>query len=127
MKESCPDCDSHEGIREILYGLPAEPINEEKYVIGGCIVSGNDPIWTCIECGWTGWSLNNSNGTKLSKWKCPICESVGRIYLFKLSEEQNMRLQNQTFRVDGHYGDSTSNVKCQKCGWMAYFLKTSSY
>ena len=59
MSESCPTCDSETGLREILYGLPAEPVDESKYVIGGCLVSGHDPIWVCVDCGWRGWSLNN--------------------------------------------------------------------
>ena len=56
MSESCPTCDSETGLREILYGLPAEPVDESKYSIGGCLITGNDPIISCIECGWRGWT-----------------------------------------------------------------------
>jgi hypothetical protein len=48
MSESCPTCDSETGLREILYGLPVEPLDETKYVIGGCLVSGHNPIWAIV-------------------------------------------------------------------------------
>jgi hypothetical protein len=44
-------------IAEILYGLPAfspslrQELRENKIVLGGCCVTGNDPTWKCIECG----------------------------------------------------------------------------
>ena len=59
MSESCPKCDSETGLREILYGLPAEPVDESKYVIGGCCISENDPTLACKNCGWEGEFINN--------------------------------------------------------------------
>ena len=50
----CPKCDSSVGIREILYGMPAEEPDSSKYIIGGCLFTGNDPKWACINCGWEG-------------------------------------------------------------------------
>jgi len=47
------------GIREIIYGLPAEPIDETKYAVGGCCISENDPTLRCVECGWEGEYVNN--------------------------------------------------------------------
>jgi len=65
VKDSCPSCDSTEGIREILYGLPEYPVDESKYFVGGCLITINDPNWACIECGWRGLSINNDHGTEL--------------------------------------------------------------
>ena len=48
------------GIREIIYGLPAEPIDETKYAVCGCCISENDPTLRCIECGWEGEFINNT-------------------------------------------------------------------
>ena len=59
MSESCPKCDSETGLREILYGLPIEPVDKSKYVIGGCCISDNDPTLRCIDCGWEGEHRNN--------------------------------------------------------------------
>jgi hypothetical protein len=52
--KSCPSCKSKTGIREIIYGLPDGPVDENKYAIGGCCISDNDPTVKCIECGWKG-------------------------------------------------------------------------
>ena len=52
--KNCPECKGEGTIREIIWGMPAGPLDESKYVTGGCCVSpdGNDPRVTCIKCGW---------------------------------------------------------------------------
>ena len=50
----CPNCNETAGIREIIYGLPMEPIDESKYSIGGCCVTEIDPSHKCLNCKWTG-------------------------------------------------------------------------
>ena len=59
---SCPRCSSKTGLREIFYGLPDGPVDENKYAIGGCCISDNDPTIKCIECGWKGENVNNAPG-----------------------------------------------------------------
>jgi hypothetical protein len=61
---SCPKCSSRSGLREISYGLPDGPVDEEKYAIGGCCISDNDPTVKCIECGWEGEYVDNMKGWK---------------------------------------------------------------
>ena len=39
--------------------MPNGPVDEEKYSIGGCCISDNDPTLKCIECGWKGEFVNN--------------------------------------------------------------------
>ena len=39
--------------------MPIGPVDEEKYSIGGCCISDNDPTLKCIECGWKGEFVNN--------------------------------------------------------------------
>jgi hypothetical protein len=51
---TCPRCGVGEGLGEILYGLPAVPPDESKYLIGGCCVDENSPEVGCVECGWQG-------------------------------------------------------------------------
>ena len=63
--KSCPRCSSQSGLRDILYGLPYGPVDEEKYSIGGCCVTDNDPTLKCIECGWKGENVDHIQ--KLSK------------------------------------------------------------
>ena len=58
--KSCPVCKSKTGLREIFYGYPDGPVDEKKYAIGGCCISDNDPTVKCIECGWKGEFVNNS-------------------------------------------------------------------
>jgi len=51
----CPKCGS-ERVARILYG---EPIGSEslmadlkagRIVLGGCCITGDDPIWQCLSC-----------------------------------------------------------------------------
>ena len=56
----CPTCNSSSGLREIIYGLPDGPVDEEMYAIGGCCVSDNDPTLKCVDCGWKGENVNNA-------------------------------------------------------------------
>ena len=49
--KDCPKCKAEGSIREILWGMPEFPVDESKYVIGGCVVSDFDPTHECIECG----------------------------------------------------------------------------
>ena len=62
MVKTCPECKSKSGIRKVMYGLPSGSRDEQKYVLGGCCVSDNDPTRKCIECGWEGEYVNNMGG-----------------------------------------------------------------
>lgn len=55
----CPKCGSVSGLREIIYGLPIQPFDDELYETGGCCISENDPTRLCRECGWLGEFANN--------------------------------------------------------------------
>ena len=55
----CPKCGSESGLREIIYGLPIQPFDDELYESGGCCISENDPTRLCRECGWQGEFANN--------------------------------------------------------------------
>lgn len=54
-KRKWPNCQSNNRA-EILWGLPndmreiEELIELEEIILGGCIVTGNDPKWKCNEC-----------------------------------------------------------------------------
>lgn len=54
MNPLCPNCGSSEGLREVIYGLPDEPPDDSKAVLGGCCVEEGDPQNVCINCGWEG-------------------------------------------------------------------------
>jgi len=51
----CPACGSNK-VATILWGLPAfspemeRDLKEGNIVLGGCIISHNDPIWQCVDC-----------------------------------------------------------------------------
>ena len=60
--KSCPTCNSPDGLREIIYGMPDGPVDEDRYAIGGCCVSDDDPTLKCIVCGWKGENVNNAPG-----------------------------------------------------------------
>ena len=52
---TCPSCGSKKCAR-ILYGYLAyskeleRDLDAGKVVIGGCVVTGNDPNWRCLDC-----------------------------------------------------------------------------
>lgn len=60
--KSCPTCNSSNGLREIIYGMPDGPVDEDRFAIGGCCVSDNDPTLKCVDCGWKGENVNNAPG-----------------------------------------------------------------
>ena len=49
---------------EIFYGYPDGPVDDEKYAIGGCCISDNDPSIKCVDCGWKGEYVNNIDRSK---------------------------------------------------------------
>jgi len=54
QKTICPNCKSGIGVRDIFYGMPAEPIDEEIYAYGGCCLGELNPTKTCVNCQWEG-------------------------------------------------------------------------
>ena len=51
---SCPSCGIQGGLKKILYGMPGEDFDFEKYIVGGCGVTEKDPEIGCTKCGWEG-------------------------------------------------------------------------
>lgn len=52
----CPNC-GKSWIAEILWGLPGdydkyleEQIERKEIILGGCLVTDNDPKWKCNDC-----------------------------------------------------------------------------
>ncbi len=56
----CPECGSKK-VATILWGLPLmnqkveRDLKEGKIVLGGCIISDNDPVWQCV------WAQENKS------------------------------------------------------------------
>lgn len=50
----CPECGGKE-VLPILYGMPPAEIGEAaergQVVLGGCVITGDDPNWRCAVCG----------------------------------------------------------------------------
>jgi len=49
----CPGCGASGSIQEIVYGMPGSDFEFDKYIVGGCCVTDNDPDIGCKECGWS--------------------------------------------------------------------------
>jgi hypothetical protein len=53
---NCPNCTS-KSIAEIFWGYPGnmdamkKQLDKKEIVLGGCLVSDNDPKWECNSCG----------------------------------------------------------------------------
>jgi len=50
MTKPCPNCNSTEGVREYLYGMPSEEPDPAKYIVGGCCPPDEMPDYKCIKC-----------------------------------------------------------------------------
>jgi hypothetical protein len=50
MKKKCPVCDSLDGVREFIYGMPSDEPDPTKYILGGCSYSEDMPDFRCIKC-----------------------------------------------------------------------------
>ena len=51
IPKSCPECKTEGSLRRIIWGMPDGPVDESKYVIGGCIIE--DLTYECIQCGFS--------------------------------------------------------------------------
>lgn len=49
----CPNCGSGK-VLPIVYGYPGpemmEEYDDEKILLGGCCITGDDPEWGCADC-----------------------------------------------------------------------------
>lgn len=50
----CPSCGAVGTLKRILFGMPGVDFDFEKYIVGGCIVTDDDPEIGCSTCGWEG-------------------------------------------------------------------------
>jgi hypothetical protein len=51
---SCPECGQKGNLQRIIYGMPSEDFDFEKYAVGGCIIEDDQPDVRCRECEWSG-------------------------------------------------------------------------
>ena len=51
----CPSCGEVGGLKRILYGMPGQDFDHEKYIVGGCVISESDPEIGCTHCDWAGF------------------------------------------------------------------------
>ena len=58
---SCPGCGTLGSVREIVYGMPGPDFEFDKYIVGGCCVTDDDPDIGCRECGWRGTARDMSS------------------------------------------------------------------
>ena len=59
----CPQCLQKAVMQRILYGMPGEDFDFEKYAVGGCLVEPMQPDIACKDCEWRGYRafLEDSN------------------------------------------------------------------
>lgn len=50
MKKKCPNCESNKFLKKILFGMPSDDFDENRYHVGGCIPS--NATVHCSNCGW---------------------------------------------------------------------------
>ena len=58
----CPSCKAIGTIRRIIYGYPSEEMAmNNEIILGGCVVTYNDPKFACKDCG-ARCSVNKETG-----------------------------------------------------------------
>jgi len=64
----CPNCQTSKSVRKLLYGFPELPIDENKFELGGCVISKDNPTHTCKNCGyeWSHKKQKNKLGKEVS-------------------------------------------------------------
>lgn len=50
----CPQCLKIGSVKEILYGMPGDSFNFERYIVGGCLEPEDAPEVSCTACEWGG-------------------------------------------------------------------------
>jgi hypothetical protein len=53
-KGICPLCKGSNGVRKIIWGMPASEPDESKYYVGGCVSEDFSKEYKCIDCAWEG-------------------------------------------------------------------------
>ena len=67
--KKCPYCNSTE-LWKYLYGEPTYDYDRDKYVLGGCEITGNQPTYKCKKCGKDIYPDNNFVLPKITTKKC---------------------------------------------------------
>ena len=55
---SCPSCGVVGSLKRIIFGMPSEDFDYDRYISGGCCVTPDDPEVGCTTCGWVGKFVN---------------------------------------------------------------------
>jgi len=50
MKPKCSNCQTKLFVKRIVYGLPSDEFDFERFHVGGCIP--NEATFHCTKCGW---------------------------------------------------------------------------
>ncbi len=50
----CYICTDGGDLHKIVYGLPADDFDFERFEVGGCVIYENVPSFRCRICGWEG-------------------------------------------------------------------------
>ena len=67
--KKCPYCNSSE-LWKYLYGMPTHDYDKDKYVLGGCEITGNQPTYKCKKCGKDIYPDNSLVMPKITTKKC---------------------------------------------------------
>lgn len=51
---ACVRCGKVGLIKEIVYGMPDDDFDFDKFIVGGCCVYPGNPTHGCNGCGWMG-------------------------------------------------------------------------
>jgi len=96
----CPYCGSTE-LWKYLYGEPAYDYDKDKYVLGGCEITGNQPTYKCKNCGKDVYPDNNFiklSNNKLSKESIRIgIKNEKNNYVLILNHVNNSKMYDIVF------------------------------
>ncbi len=89
----CPYCDSTE-LWEYLYGETTYDYEKDKYILGGCIITGNEPTHKCKKCGKDIYLIKES--------KMPRTDFKKRIFVNIKKNNYSFNIQLNSYRNDDY-------------------------
>lgn len=113
MKPICPNCKDRRNIREILYGLPEEPVDEKKYSIGGCLVWEGRPLFLCRGCGWISTELPPAPKDS----ECLYCGQSSDLQQINFRIEEKRQFHRFIWDGTELETDSEPIYQCNSCHW----------
>jgi hypothetical protein len=81
----CPMCLQEGVLQDIVYGMPGDDFDFEKYAVGGCLIEENQPDIRCRGCGWSGLRVTSHIANITSPVFVPTHARTDHVYTIAIT------------------------------------------